>query len=45
MGLALSAKVAREMGGELAGRNHPEGGAEFTLRLRLAVPAGETLQK
>jgi C4-dicarboxylate-specific signal transduction histidine kinase len=33
LGLALSADVIREMGGELSGRNHPEGGAEFTLRL------------
>ncbi|WKB53860.1 ATP-binding protein [Eleftheria terrae] len=38
MGLALSAKLAREMGGELSGRNHPDGGAEFTLRLPRAQP-------
>ncbi|MCW7541564.1 ATP-binding protein [Aquabacterium sp. A7-Y] len=36
LGLALSAKMAREMGGELSGRNHPDGGAEFTLRLPVA---------
>jgi C4-dicarboxylate-specific signal transduction histidine kinase len=32
LGLALSADVIREMGGELSGRNHPEGGAEFFIR-------------
>jgi C4-dicarboxylate-specific signal transduction histidine kinase len=35
LGLALSAKMAREMGGSLSGRNHPQGGAEFSLSLPL----------
>jgi nitrogen-specific signal transduction histidine kinase len=31
-GTALSADVVRAMGGELSGRNEPEGGAEFSIR-------------
>ncbi len=33
MGLAIAAGVVREMGGEITARNHPEGGAEFAVRL------------
>jgi C4-dicarboxylate-specific signal transduction histidine kinase len=33
MGLALSAEVLSEMGGELSARNHPEGGAQFLIKL------------
>ncbi len=36
LGLALCAKMSREMGGTLSGRNHPQGGAEFTLCLPLS---------
>jgi len=31
LGLAISKKLAQAMGGDLTARNHPEGGAEFTL--------------
>ncbi len=31
LGLAISKKLAQAMGGDLTARNHPDGGAEFTL--------------
>ena len=33
MGLALSSEVVEEMGGKLSGRNHPGGGAQFSISL------------
>jgi signal transduction histidine kinase len=36
LGLALSMDIARQMGARLAGGNHPEGGALFTLDMPLA---------
>ncbi|WP_027017238.1 sensor histidine kinase [Comamonas composti] len=40
LGLALSASIVRECAGTLTGRNHPQGGAVFTLRLTLASTCG-----
>ena len=31
LGLAISKKLAQVLGGDLIARNHPQGGAEFTL--------------
>ncbi len=31
LGLAISKKLAQALGGDLTARNHPQGGAEFTL--------------
>ena len=36
LGLSIARQIARAHGGELSARNHPEGGAVFTLRLPLA---------
>lgn len=33
LGLAIARQLARAHGGDLTARNHPKGGAEFTLRL------------
>ena len=33
LGLAISAGIVRDFGGQLHGRNHPDGGAVFTLEL------------
>ncbi|MFB0934643.1 MAG: ATP-binding protein, partial [Propionivibrio sp.] len=33
LGLAISAGIVSDFGGTLAGSNHPEGGAVFTLQL------------
>ena len=38
LGLAISSSIVQAMNGQLSGRNHPDGGAEFTLRLPLAAP-------
>lgn len=38
IGLALSHDVISEMGGQLGVRNHPGGGAEFTIGLPAAAP-------
>jgi signal transduction histidine kinase len=35
LGLPLSRRLARLLGGELSAANHPEGGAVFTLELPL----------
>jgi C4-dicarboxylate-specific signal transduction histidine kinase len=37
LGLALSKEIAEKMGGRLAGGNHPEGGAVFSLSLPAAM--------
>ncbi len=39
LGLAISRDIAREGGGELEARNHPQGGAEFILHLPAAEAA------
>lgn len=36
LGLAISAGIIRDFGGNLSGANHPDGGAVFTLELPLA---------
>ncbi len=33
LGLSVSFSIAKNHGGELSARNHPDGGAEFTLRI------------
>lgn len=37
LGLAISSSIVQAMNGQLSARNHPDGGAEFTLRLPLAL--------
>jgi signal transduction histidine kinase len=37
LGLPIARQLAQAHGGELAARNHPQGGAEFTLTLPLAA--------
>lgn len=41
LGLAISSSIVQAMNGQLSARNHPDGGAEFILRLPLlgAAPA------
>ncbi len=36
LGLSITYNILRDFGGEMAVRNHPDGGAEFTLRLHAA---------
>lgn len=38
LGLAYVATVARQHGGQIQARNHPEGGAEFVLQLPSSTP-------
>lgn len=42
LGLAISSSIVQAMNGRLSARNHPEGGAEFMLRLPLIAAGGET---
>lgn len=42
LGLAISASIVQAMHGEMRAANHPEGGAEFTLRLPLASATPES---
>jgi C4-dicarboxylate-specific signal transduction histidine kinase len=44
LGLAVSHTIVQAMGGTLEAKNHPAGGAEFTLRLR-AVDQHDALAK
>lgn len=37
LGLAISSSIVQAMNGRLTGHNHPQGGAEFILRLPLAI--------
>lgn len=39
LGLAISSSIVQAMNGELTGRNHEGGGAEFELQLPLQLPA------
>ncbi|SMB95380.1 sensor histidine kinase [Deinococcus hopiensis] len=39
LGLAIARALAEAQGGQLTARNHPEGGAEFTLRFPSALTA------
>jgi len=41
LGLAISAGIVSDYGGTLAGANHPDGGALFTLELPVAPEEGE----
>lgn len=46
LGLSISQRIVQSFGGSLTVRNHPQGGAEFTLRLPLlpaALQAGPVL--
>lgn len=40
LGLAIARGLLRALGGDLTARNHPEGGAEFTLELPVEVDDG-----
>lgn len=40
LGLAISSSIVQAMNGRLAARNHPDGGAEFELRLPLLTETG-----
>ena len=53
LGLSISQRIVQSFGGSLSVRNHPAGGAEFTLRLPLlptalqpgpVLPSRETAQ-
>ena len=37
LGLSISYNIVRDFGGRLSMRNHPEGGAEFTIQLPVAM--------
>jgi two-component system C4-dicarboxylate transport sensor histidine kinase DctB len=41
LGLAISASIVEAMHGEMRAANHPAGGAEFTLKLPLALTKDE----
>lgn len=40
LGLSISYNIVKDFGGTLRARNHPDGGAEFTVTLLEAEPAG-----
>jgi len=44
LGLSISYNIVRDFGGQLFMRNHPEGGAEFTLNLQAAAASTEAAQ-
>ena len=44
LGLYVSYGLAEELGGQLEGANHAEGGAVFTLRLPLQEEAPDAMQ-
>lgn len=45
LGLSISYNIIKDFGGELLARNHPEGGAVFTIVLKTAdAPAGLVLE-
>ena len=44
LGLSISYNIVRDFGGQLSMRNHPEGGAEFTLALQAAAATIEAAQ-
>ena len=42
LGLSISQRIVEGMNGSLSARNHPDGGAEFTLEMQLAeIPEEE----
>jgi two-component system C4-dicarboxylate transport sensor histidine kinase DctB len=44
LGLSIAYNIVQEMGGRLTARNHPQGGAEFCVRLRLAEAMADAAQ-
>ncbi len=44
LGLSISYNILRDFGGTLSVRNHPQGGAEFTLDLQAAAPTAEAAE-
>lgn len=44
LGLSISYNIVRDFGGTLEGRNHPQGGAVFTVTLSLAQAAMEAAE-
>ena len=44
LGLSISYNIVRDFGGQLFMRNHPEGGAEFTLNLQAAATAASSIE-
>ena len=44
LGLSISYNILRDFGGTLSVRNHPQGGAEFTLDLQAVAPQAEAAE-
>jgi two-component system, NtrC family, C4-dicarboxylate transport sensor histidine kinase DctB len=44
LGLSITYNIMHDFGGEISVRNHPDGGAEFTLRLLRAEPAAQAAE-
>ncbi|MCW8885985.1 MAG: PAS domain S-box protein [Motiliproteus sp.] len=43
LGLSISHRIVDSLGGRLSARNHPDGGAEFTMELKRARPKDEAI--
>ncbi len=44
LGLSISYNIVRDFGGRLSMRNHPEGGAEFTIQLQAAAQSAKAAE-
>lgn len=44
LGLSISYNIVRDFGGDLTMRNHPDGGAEFTITLQAAILPAEAAE-